>query len=766
MSQAGSDGILSHIRILDLSRGLAGPLATRLLAEAGADVIKLEPPGGDPLRSQAAFASWNRSKRSIMVDLRAAEDRVLLEHLLAGADVLVHSLRPADARDLSLDDATLAARFPALIVCSISGYPIDHPDAERCGQDILVQARLGLMDEQQGHRAGPIFLRFPLPSWGAMYLAVAGILARLLIRERDSQAGPVHTSLLQGALVTLTMHWARAEHPGAAFRFGLPKGMLPSLFECSDGRWLHVMAPPQDVPLMAQTVAQLSEEEIRRTREARGGRPVYFGDDGRLEAALRRRPSREWLDAFWAADIPVLPAQALGEILKDDQARVNEYVVELEDPDWGRTLQAGMPMHFSPPPCIRGPAPRLDEHRAALLREPVRPTPPLKAAGAAPAHPPLAGIKVLDLGNFLAGPFAAMLLADLGADVIKLEAVEGDKMRGVERVFAGCQRGKRSIALDLKNAAARPVVEALVRWADVIHHNLRYPAARKLGVDYETLRPLNPRIVYCHTSAYGPKGPRADWPGYDQLFQAYSGWEVEGGGGGNPPMWHRMGMMDHQNALASVAATLLALLHRQRTGEGQFVSASILGASTLTASETLVQLDRGGALAPYTRLDARQMGLAPGYRIYPVDDGWIAVAALAPEQMQALLRVAGAARVEELESALRTRATQPLIAQLEAHDVPVEAVRFDQAASFLDDRANRATKLAVTYPHLEWGALEQIGALWSFADRPLKLDRAPPALGQHSREILRELGFDESAVTALEATGAVASASRPHAAPV
>jgi crotonobetainyl-CoA:carnitine CoA-transferase CaiB-like acyl-CoA transferase len=139
-----------------------------------------------------------------------------------------------------------------------------------------------------------------------------------------------------------------------------------------------------------------------------------------------------------------------------------------------------------------------------------------------------------------------MLMADLGADVIKVEATTGDPMRWADWPFAGCQRGKRTVALDLKSAASRPALEALVMWADVVHHNLRMPAARRLGLDSASLRSINPDLVFCHTSSYGPIGPRADWPGYDQLFQASCGWERAGAGAGNPPMWHRFGFMDHR----------------------------------------------------------------------------------------------------------------------------------------------------------------------------------------------------------------------------
>ena len=748
-------GILDGVRVIDLSWALSGAVATQLLAEAGADVIKIEPPTGDPSRTTAGFATWNRSKRSVVLNLASPHDRAALDELLAGADVLLHMLLPRSAQRLGLDDERLGRRFPQLVSCAITGYPPGHPDADRPGYDILVQARSGLMDEQQGNREGPIFLRFPVPSWGAVYLAVAGVLARLLALPRTGRGGPVHTSLLQGALTTLTMHWARAERPDAAFAAGLPKNMRPTLFECADGVWIHLMAPTERVPLVARTLASLAPEELESARAADAGGPAYFGGDrAALRACYLRRPSGEWLEALWAADIPVLPAQRLGEILLDEQATLNGYVVGVDDQEWGRTLQAGPPVHTRPPSRVRAPAPWLGEHTDEVLSAPRRPR---QATG--PRRPlrwPLEGLRVLDLGNYLAGPFATMLLADLGADVIKLEAISGDAMRGVSRVFAGCQRGKRGIAVDLKNPAARPVLEALVRRADVVHHNLRAPAAARLGIDYESLRPLNPRMIYCHTSAYGPRGPRADWPGFDQLFQAYSGWEVEGGGEGQPPMWHRMGMMDHQNALASLFATLLGLWHRERTGEGQLVGASILGAATLTTSETMIFAD--GSIAPIGHLDADQTRIDPSYGIYRTRDGWVAVAAIRPGQLELLCKVAGAGSPDALTRALLARGSQELAEELGAAGVPAEVVLGDQCEAFFASEANRRALLAVSYPQRDLGRLEQIGSFWSFGGGPdlaLRLDRAPPALGEHTGEILRELGFSEAEFEALLRSGAV-----------
>ena len=166
---------------------------------------------------------------------------------------------------------------------------------------------------------------------------------------------------------------------------------------------------------------------------------------------------------------------------------------------------------------------------------------------------PLEGVKVVDAGAFLAGPLGPMLLSDLGADVVKVEPPGGEGMRWVEWSFFGCQRGKRGVALDLK--ARR---RGRARRADRRRRHLPPQPAHARGaaprLDEESVRAVNPDIVYCHTSSYGPVGPRGDWPGYDQLFQASCGWEVAGVGEGNPPMWHRFGFMDHMCAMGSVIA--------------------------------------------------------------------------------------------------------------------------------------------------------------------------------------------------------------------
>ena len=741
--------ILDGVRIVDLSEGRAGSLAALMLAEAGADVVKIVDPAHASRVTAADDAFWNRSKARETLDLTLAADRRRLDTLLAGADMLIHDRIPQDAAALGLDDATLAQARPDLIVAGVTAWPVGHPLDAMATDDALALASAGFFDEQEAvGRDGPNFLRFPLGSAHAAHLIVIGALTRLYVRRMSGKGGVVRTSLVQGALVPQMMNWHRAAEPTPAQAGAMPKNNVPTIYQCGDGLWVHVMGPVYLSPSVAAGLAAMNEEDKARANAAYTPQGLlYAPNKGAIDAVMRTRPRSAWLEEFATNDVAHQPCLPMGALYDDGQVLANGYAVPVDTVAFGPTLQPATPFHITPPVALRA-APDLG-------RWPTKPGDAPHGDNPLPDRP-LAGLRVLDFGNYLAGPFGPMLMADMGADVIKVEATAGDPMRAGEWPFLGCQRGKRTIALQLKDPKSREVLVRLIKSADIVHHNTRLPAAARLGLDYESVKAINPNIIFCHVGTYGPEGARKDWPGYDQMVQAVSGWEYEGAGEGNPPIWHRFGMMDHQGALASVTATLLALLRRQQTGEGQSCSVSLLGAGMLS----LLGIKRAdGSLTPYAKLDSRQLGLSPARRLYSCTDGWIVAAASEADTQSndRLVRAAGMG-AEGLEAHFAGLSMAQALTLLAQANIAGTQAKRDQRYPFFDSADNQRLGLIASYPHPVYQRLEQPGALLSFGDMALALDRSPPVLGQHTRELLGELGFDGEQIETLIRDGTALAA--------
>jgi crotonobetainyl-CoA:carnitine CoA-transferase CaiB-like acyl-CoA transferase len=750
--------LLAGVRLVDCTTRMAGAVATLLLAESGAEVLKVRAPGTPWITGPASgHATWNRSKIGIELDITTGSGRDQLYDLLSRADGFVHDLDAGAAARLGLDDGSLLGRIPTLVVSGIPAWPNRHPWNGRAGDDNVVMARLGLNDEQLGHRAGPIFLRFPFASWGAAYLAAIGIVARLHVRAATGRGGVAHTSLAEGALSLSTLVWCRPHLVPDGFDASMAKDRPVALFECSDGAWLHVPYSNLDrLPLMIEYMARVGPEGVAAANRRR--RPDrYLANAGVNEAAFRQYDSATWLTHLWEHDIAALRVDRLGTLLADGQARANGFVVRVHDPDLGPVEQAAVGYVTSPPPRVTGPAPSAGRSPQAGPAWAARPEPgPTTGTRQAQGRYPLAGLKVVDFGQYIAGPMGAMLLADLGADVVKVEPPAGDYGRNIPKAFVGCQRNKRSLVIDLRRPESSPVIDALARWADVVHHNMRLDAAARLGIDDDRLRAINPRLVYCHLSAYGHRGPRATWPGYDAVFQAAGGWELAAAGAGNTPQWQRFGMLDQLAGMSSVVATLLALRDRDRSGRGQMVHASLLGATVLTTSEVSLRPD--GTLTPAPVLDATQSRIDAWHGLYETVDGWVMVGADGNAEQQGLLDAFGVSSPDELEAAARPRLNADLLEALERAHVAAEAVACDNLAGFHDLPAHEKARLTVAFSHPEYGMLDQPGQFWDFGDLDVRLDSAPPLLGEHNLAVLSDLGFNPDTIDELAASGVLGAA--------
>ncbi len=386
----------------------------------------------------------------------------------------------------------------------------------------------------------------------------------------------------------------------------------------------------------------------------------------------------------------------------------------------------------------------------------------------------LEGVRLIDFGQYLAGPFGPMIIGDLGAEVIKVEPVTGDGMRMATKPFFGCQRGKRDIALNVKDPRGLAIALELVGTADIVHHNMTAGVATKLGIDYEACKKVRPDIVYCNTWAYGLEGPLARFGGLDPLYQASSGLEHESSAvhEGNTPLYYRFGMCDASNALLSVVAVLGALYHRKRTGEGQEVWTSLFdGGAIFTSDAHLV----GGVGAPRPHLDKQLMGLSATYRLYRTqDDDWICIAAVTDDEFRALGAVLGVPEIaddarfatpgsraehrRQLESVLEPRFLNKTASfwtrTFDDAGIPNE-VPFDTRGGEapLFDSDNVELGMVSRYTHPVMGDMRQFGELIGFSETPGKVHGPPPLVGQDTRSILHELGHQDPEIDGLIADG-------------
>ncbi|WP_049579006.1 CaiB/BaiF CoA transferase family protein [Streptomyces sp. SBT349] len=392
----------------------------------------------------------------------------------------------------------------------------------------------------------------------------------------------------------------------------------------------------------------------------------------------------------------------------------------------------------------------------------------------------LDGIRVLDLSIAMSGPFAAMKLADLGADVIKVEPLDGEwqrraaaggaRGREVNASFLSLNRNKRSLSVDLKSPGGRAALRELVGTADVFLQNYRPGVAQRLGVDYETLRALRPDLVYVSISGYGESGPYATRPGQDLLLQAMSGALFSTGAPGRAPAAAPYFLVDAFAAYSAFEGALAALFHRQRTGEGQLVRVNMLDAIICAQMQEISVRTVGGV--PQTRgerIHAHSYIRAP-YGIYPTADGYLALSFAEPATLAELFgepRLApfeaerdGFTRREEIsalvEEHLRRETTAHWLDTLGGAGVwcgPVHSYE-----DLLSDPQVVHNESFVSYEHPTEGWVTTPGFPFTLSAGPQSVERPAPLNGQHSREVLRDLGMSEEAVEGLIADGAVFAA--------
>jgi len=676
------------LTVLDFSSGMAGSLCTLVLADFGAEVVKVEPPNGDPYRSTPAWLGWNRGKESIVLDLNTAEGRQQAQHLAARADVLVESFRPGDTVELGIDYESLAHINPRLVYCSITGFGQKGPLRRIQGYEGVVAARAGRMLNLAGQprRDGPVYSTVQTGSWHTSQAAIRGIIGALRVRDLTGNGQWVQTSIVRnlgyphdfnaggGALVPMQLTKkdpVRWPPPREDIRGLSSIGYVP--VRTKDGKWLqhgnqrdhhtegHLrvigLGKVLDEDPRFKKINSLSPENREILRRM-------------ILEAQAQKTADEWMELYIKdGNIAAEPYRHSAEGLTHSGMVKNNHVVEIQDPRVGPMKQIGLLVDLKDTPGkVGGPAPDLGQHTESVIeRLSQRPVSNPNSAPkgtyinppSSPAHP-LDGVTILDVGTIQAGPLGCTFLADLGARVIKVDATdvrvdERQRPSGTAISEPRTYAGKECIRIDLQTPEGKEIMHNLISKADVLFHNFRLGVPERLKVDFATCHQINPRLVHVWMATYGEHSEHARRPGAHPIPGAIMGGPMRQMGHGMPPppetqldmeelveatRWiMRANWGPDQNTSGAVATAIaLGLRARDLNGVGQAVHVAMICANAYTNADEAYDYE---GRPPYSVPDSEIHGLHALYRLYRAKEGWVFLGCLYPSEWKAFCHAVG-----------------------------------------------------------------------------------------------------------------------------
>ncbi|GEM_PF-107548 len=790
---------LEGTRVLDFGAYVLGPMSASMLGLLGADVIRIEPPGGDLTMRVGTltggmgtvYINSHFNKRSIVLDLSVPEGKETALRLIERADVLIENRRVGTMDHLGLGYEKASAVNPGLVYVSCSGYGARGPLRNYAAADQFMQPATGFASIN-GKEGGPAErLRIAYIDPATSVILCQATMLGLLARATTGRGQKIETSMFEIGIGLQTTRiaefFATGENPcrlGSACSTVVPS----QSFRTQDGKYINVSVPREEYwPRLCRAL------EIERIKDD----PMFISNAQRvknraalvpiLEEKFLRKPSAWWLLHLERNDVPCGLNYTYRDISLDPHVRESRMLTQVDSP-WGKLDMIGVPWVFSRTPVmplLRTPRP--DEHRAEIMmiiecEEPRSGATPVPSASA----PPLAGVKVLDLTEEIAGPFCTMQMADAGAEVIKVESLQGDLSRGLgpapngeSAVFLGLNRNKKSIALDIRQEDGREVVRKLARDVDVLVESFRPGEADRLGLGYEDLKAVNPRLVYCSISPFGETGPYAQKAASELEVQGMSGFTWFLGEPGEAPVRVGADIGSTSAGASAFTAIAAALLERQRSGSGQKVGVSMLG--TLLAAGTMwisahsnPDDYRGFYLtAPFdhaeTGYQTADRPMAFSLMVRNPEQGketWLQFAR--EVGLEGLLddpywrdygpRLVGMGTDAQdakpvLETAFVNRSAEELVAMVQRLKGS-GAVFYSYEDLFAGPHPQIvATGIIREIEHPIAGTVRMAGPLWRLSETQARVKSPPPLLGQNTEEVLSSAGYSASEIAALRASG-------------
>jgi len=730
-------------------------------ADFGADVFSVEHGADGSGNDRPGFAVWNRGKTRVAIDRGDPAQAGRLTELLLGADICV--VRHLDELETyGIDASRLMHANPRLVLLVLPPYARSTPWAGGDESHALLSAAGGVAWRQSSTDGGPIDLRAPVLLYMHGLWATACVVAALVERESSGYGQMVRVCGLHSVLLTAAgVTSVNPDTPDVSTAVGVG-GRHPTYtrYLSADGRWIacgalggkfesrllealglgHVLDDPRIGGRVENIILASNVDWVRAL----------------VAASFGARGSEDLLCTISALGIPCGVVGRTQDWLDHPQVRAIGMRHDLPDAAAGHESTIGVPVVLTATPGrVRPPA--ADQHWSAVR---TRPAPPARPA-IAPIRPgPLSGYRAIDLGTFVAGPYAGSLLAELGADVIKIEPPSGDPFRQMGFVY---NRGMRSLALDLGTQDGVNALHAVVRGSDLVIDTLRPGVSAKLGVDHDRLAAEKPDIVTVSVSAFGETGPLAGLPGVDMVIQAMSGMMTHQGDL-EEPVASTNPVIDVATATMTVLGGLIALFHRKRTGRGQRVWTSLVAAATYLQVEELLRYD---GRPPLREGEPNHRGDDGLNRFHATRDGWLRIAhpQRDPLAVGRMLDVFGIPRHLALDGQAHLLA-QSLAAM--TADAAVEAfarcgiaaVRAKRVTEFVREAVAAGEDFIDVLRASDGSFFVVPGRLANFSRTPRGGPMPVPGIGQHSIDVLTEAGVTPETVAQLLAAG-VATAGGP-----
>ena len=803
-------GCLDGLRVLDLTDE-HGHLAGRILADLGAEVIKVEPPVGDALRRRGPFVggephpdcgvAWlarNAGKRTMIIDLQSAAGAERLRGLARQADVLIESFRPGDLGRVGLSYADLGAANPRLVYCSIAPYGQTGPYREWRGSDLTTLAVSGNLFMTGDPDRPPVRCSLPVTHYHGGAEAAAGILMAVWDRTRTGVGQHVDVSLQEVMLMASMSQPAQAwvggykgQRSGAANRVG--DTVQREIWPCKDGYVSFALrGGPARIPGLIAMVQYMDEHGMAppavKNRDWKAynhnvlTRAEVDAISDAFAAFFRSKTMQELYAAACEHRLMLAPANSEREVLASRQLRARQFFTEQDGPrPGGARLPYAARFANWEHARMRGNGPSLDQPVAGFsgpgFATPASTTSARSGAGI------YAGLKIVEFGAGAAAPLATRYFADQGATVVKIESRQrpdflrtlrddGSGKLDHSLFFACINANKLSAGLNLRDPRGIALARRLIGWADVVVENFAPGVMEKWGLDYDRLRPAHPRLIMISTCLWGQTGPERAYPGFGGQGAALAGFNYLTGWPDREPLGPFGTITDSLSPRFAAVAIAAALLHRERTGRGTYIDVSQVEAGVYCLTEWLLGFAATGE--SFGRIGNRSPVAAP-HGVFPAageEDRWIALAVHGDDEWTRLVEVLGGpawATANELKAAAgRLRnvdaieralaewtAPQPaadLVARLQAAGLDAAVVEHMQDVLRDPQLAHRGHFQRLTHPVLGEHVVEANGL--RFSRSPHRFVRPGPCLAAHSELVCRDLlGMSQAEFDELAAAG-------------